>query len=79
MKASLLVLIGLAVAGLSIAPATLPAHAEMRCFTTSNTTSGAWPCKQIASSYTECLRIARERGWDATAIWFACNTQGYTN
>jgi hypothetical protein len=80
MRAALLFVASLAVAGLAIGGFTsAPAKAEMRCFTTSNTTSGTWPCKQIASSYTECLRIGRERGWDATAIWFACNTQGYKN
>jgi hypothetical protein len=62
MRAALLFVASLVVAGLAIqAFAIAPANAEMRCFTTSNTTSGTWPCKQIASSYTECLRVGRER------------------
>lgn len=80
MKVSLLLVAGFALAILSLATlSNTPAKAEMRCYTTSNTTTGAAPCPKIAKSYTECIKLGMERGWDRSAIFYACNTQGYKN
>lgn len=81
MKARLLVEAGLALAILSNAPANAN---EVRCYTNSNTTtvkvpSAGGPCPKIASSYAECVKVLKERGWDSNAIPYACTTQGYKN
>jgi hypothetical protein len=80
MKTALL-FAGLAFAVLSNAPAN--AAQETRCFTNGNTvavtvTVGG-PCPKIASSYAECLKVGKERGWDSNALSYACATQGYKN
>jgi hypothetical protein len=81
MKATLLFVVGLVLAILSNAPASAN---EVRCYTNSNTTgvtvpSAGGPCPKIASSYAECVKVLRERGWDSNAIPYACTTQGYKN
>jgi hypothetical protein len=79
MKATLLLVAGLAFAILSNAPAKAN---EVRCYTNSDTTgvkypSGGGPCPKIATSYAGCVRVLRERGWDGNAITYACTTQRY--
>jgi hypothetical protein len=80
MKVSLPLVAGSALAIISLAIlSNAPAKAEMRCYTTSNTTTGAAPCPKIAKSYVECVKMGIERGWDRSAIFYACNTQDYKN
>jgi hypothetical protein len=81
MKVTSLFVAGLALAIWSSAPAKA---AEVRCFTSSNTSgvtypSAGGPCPKIASSYAECVTMLRERGWDSNSIPYACTTQGYKN
>jgi hypothetical protein len=82
MKAKLLFVAGLALAILSNAPAN--ASQETRCFTNSNTAgvkvaSAGGPRPKIASSYAECIKVGTERGWNGSALYYACTTQGYKN
>ncbi len=80
MKVSLTLVAGSALTIISLAILSNgPAEAEMRCYTTSNTTTGAAPCPKIAKNYVECVKVGMERGWDKSAIFYACNTQGYKN
>jgi hypothetical protein len=79
MKATLLLVAGLALAILLNAPASAN---EMRCYTSSDTTgvkvpSSGGPCPKIAKTYAECIKVGTERGWDKNALFYACNTQGY--
>jgi len=81
MKATLLLVAGLALAILSNAPANAN---EVRCYTNGNTTavtvpSAGGPCPKVASSYTECMKVLKDRGWDSNASYYACGTQGYKN
>jgi hypothetical protein len=81
MKVTSLFVAGLALAILSSTPASA---SEMRCFTNNNTTgvtvpSSGGPCPKVASSYAECVKVLRARGWDSNSIPYACTTQGYKN
>jgi hypothetical protein len=83
MKNAPLFVAGLALAILSIAPAN--AAQETRCFVSNSNTSdvkvpsAGGPCPKIASSYAECIKVGMERGWDSSALHYACHTQGYKN
>lgn len=81
MKVSLPLVAGLALAILSNAPANA-GPLMIRCWMSSNPSAVTVPstggaCPKIAASYADCAKVAKERGWDSTEVFFACSTQRY--
>jgi hypothetical protein len=87
MKASLLIVAGLAVATLSIAPAnaapkypgTTLATTSGDCSTTTGIVSPVQCTQPYAHSYVECTKMVKERGGDPSAAWWWCTNRGFKN
>jgi hypothetical protein len=78
MKAPSFLVAGLAVTILSIAPA----NADDKCSSTtwpvmSQCTTRPTAYKYAASTYLECKTKVAQTGWDPSAAWWYCSSQGF--
>jgi hypothetical protein len=88
MKASSLFVAGLAVAILSIAPASAEKRVASTTLTTTtgNCSTTTWPTvspvpctKPSAHSYVECATMVRKLGVEPSGAWWWCSNQGFKN
>jgi hypothetical protein len=84
MKAGSLFIAGLAVATLSIAPASAQKNIKVadnyKCSSTSWPVMSPFQCnKPVATSYVECVRMVTDKGWRASDAWYGCSNQAFKN
>jgi hypothetical protein len=84
MKTASLFIAGLAVAFLSIAPASAEKNEKIentcKCSTTTWPVISATQCnKPRATSYVECVKMVTDKGWRGSDAWWGCSNQGFKN